>query len=103
MAYVIKCRTKRSHDGVPAGFEFQVVSSNKSWPSGPEVADALKKAVFLKLHLAIREPEKNRSLFCLAMPLLLVFLPFRLTQPSSLHSIIFFIHSNRLTPILLDG
>lgn len=49
MAYVIKCRTKKSHDGVPAGFEFQVVSSNKSWPSGPEVADALKKAGFPKV------------------------------------------------------
>lgn len=46
MAYVLKCRTKSKHDGVPAGLEFQVVSSNKSWPSGSEVVEALKKAGF---------------------------------------------------------
>ena len=53
MAYVLKCRTKSKHDGVPAGFEFQVISSNKSWPSGSEVVEALKRQAFLMLSLVI--------------------------------------------------
>lgn len=50
--YAIKCRTKSKHDGVPAGVEFQVLTNNKSFPSGTEVAEGLKKAGFPNVHTA---------------------------------------------------